>query len=374
MTQSTTERDRRLERVEPALDQVRTLLRRVAEHGWQRVTPLTLREVRTVAQVAHHARLVRIERELTRLETTLERYISRDPSFTPSALLRTMNRLWLLELATRAVVPDAVEVADIESVAGTPRRTYHPQDGMLDVVVAGARGWVSDTGFVGVTAHLWERATDRWLEATMARPDRMVGPDPARLLRMPLSDATPLTMQEFCHGAWTLDDVRLSSDARVSLHRELVVIPTAIPPRQALSRIAVRDLQAIVDRLEAAPSGPLDGHPQALVYLEEIRIERPLVDETRARVRAAILDRHGHRLDVTVPLRPEHDVLIDNLEQCATPAWAPDGLLAEATLGRETIGLSPISAVFSRPVNVGRRVKSAHLVHLTVEPLKRARR
>ncbi|MEO0600897.1 MAG: hypothetical protein AAF211_05645, partial [Myxococcota bacterium] len=204
------ERDPRLDKVQPALDQVGQLLRRLAEQGWQRATSLTLREVGTAAQVAHHARLVNLERELGRLETLLQRYLDRDPSFSPTSLLQSFNRLWLLDQATRGVLQEAVSVSDLEVVAGTPRRTYVPQNGMLDVVVLGARGWVTDSGFVGVTAHLWQRDADRFLEATMARPERMMGPDPKRLLRQPLSDATLLTMQEFCHGAWTLDDVRLS--------------------------------------------------------------------------------------------------------------------------------------------------------------------
>ncbi|MEO0605518.1 MAG: hypothetical protein AAF211_29070, partial [Myxococcota bacterium] len=154
----------------------------------------------------------------------------------------------------------------------------------------------------------------------------------------------------------------------------LVAIPTAIPPRQGLATIAAADLAAIVDRLDAAPSGPLDPAPRALVYLEGIQVERPTIDDTRALVRSAIRDRQGRRLAVTVPLRAEHDTLVDNLELCSTPAWSPDGLLAEASLGRDGIALSPISAVFSRPVDLGRRVKGAHLVHLTVEPLGRARR
>jgi len=366
--------DPKIARIPPALDQVEAFLQRLADQGWQRVTPVTLREVRTMVQVAQHARLVRIQRELAKLETQLERYLQRDPSFSPHGLLGTVNRIWLLDRATRRALPDADNVADLEGIAGTPRRTYHPQDGMLDVVAVGARGWVTDSGYVGVTAYLWQRDGARWLEATMARPERMFGPDPKRFLRMPLSDATPITLQEFCHGAWTLDDVRLSPDRRLSLHRELVVVPTAIAARQGLATVAVPDLAAIVDRLEAEPSGPLDEAPRALVYLEGVRVERPTVDDTRALVRSAILDRHGQRLSVTVPLRAEYDVLVDNLEQCSTPAWTPDGLLAEAALGRDAIALSPISAVFARPVTLGRRVASTHLVHLTMEPLKRARR
>ncbi|MEN0065029.1 MAG: hypothetical protein AAGA48_22995 [Myxococcota bacterium] len=367
-------RDPKLQRVGPALDQVARFLQRLAEQGWQRTTAVTLKEIRTVAQVAHHARLVRLQRELARLETQLKRYLDRDPSFSPAGLLGTVNRVWLLERAIRGATDRATSIADLEPIAGTPRRTYRPVEGMIDVVVGAAHGWVTDSGYVGVTAHLWHRDEKRWLQATMARPDRMVGPDPARLLRMPLSDATPLTMQEFCHGAWTLDDVRLSSDGRVSLHSELVVVPTAIAARQGLATVAAENFLAIVDRLEGAPSGPLDGTPQSLVYIEGIQIDRPLVDDTRARVFAGVRDRQGRRLEVTVPLRPEHDVLIDNLELCATPAWSPEGLIAEASLVGDQVVLSPLSAVFARPVSIGRRVKSAHLVHLTVEPLKRAKR
>lgn len=363
----------KLDRVGPALDRVDRLLVQVARHGLQRATAATVRELRTVAQTAHHARLIRLERELEGLATQLQRYLGRDPSFRPRRFVATANRIWLLARQTRAVLGEASSPADLEPIAGVPRRTYVPLEGPLGVVCVAASGWVTDSGFVGVTAHLYDLESDRFVQASMVRPERMVGPDPVRLLRYPLSDVTAMTVQELCHGAWVLDGVKMSSDGRLSLHRELMAMPGPEPGRRALDAMAVESAHDILDRMQSDGLDPLGGAQRRLVLIEPVTVGPVHVDDTHALAMVSVTDRHGAVMRVSVEIRPQNDLLIENLERLSG-SWAPAGLVAEAGLSDRSIRLTPLSAVYAEPVSLGRRISATHLVHLSVESLEKARR
>ncbi|MBX2798722.1 MAG: hypothetical protein KTR31_13660 [Myxococcales bacterium] len=374
MTTGATAVDAKLARIRPALNQVSSALRSLAEHGLQRATQATVREISAVAQTAHHARLVRLQRDLDALATAVRRYLERDPAFRPAKFVELVSRVWLLLGAIERALSTARAVADLEPITGVPRRRYDLVDEELHVVAVAASGWVTDSGYVGVTSHLYDLQHQRFLQASMVRPDRMVGPDPTRMLSMTVSDVTPTTMQELCHGAWTLGTVKLSSDLRVSLHGELVIVPTAPVGRSALDPLVVTHAAQIVDRLQSSQLDPVAGVGSTLVLLEPVVVSDVVVDDTQARATAVIRDGQGARLSVTVSIRPENDLLIDNLRALMDEQWRPDGLVARATVAGRSLLLTPLTAVYAQPVTLGRRVGSTHLVHLTIESLARASR
>ena len=365
--------DPKLDRMTPALERIDRAIYALGQQGLQRATSATVRELRAVAQTAHHARLIRLERELESLATLVRRYLDRDPSFRPASFVACASRIWLLQRETRMRLVDAISLEDMEPVAGVPRRRYDAVRGALDVVCVGAAGWVTDSGFVGITAHLYDRAGKRFVQAAMVRPDSLVGRNPGRLLSSGISDVTPVTVQELCHGAWTLDNVRLSFDGRLSLHAHLSLVEGPNPGRAGLSPLAVPSAGAILDRLAERALHPVTGVGRRLVLIEPVRVGAVEIDRTHARATTRVSDGDGAVMGVSVPLRPENDVLIDNLERLSG-AWAPDGLVVEATLAGRALVVSPLSAVYAEPVTLGRRISSTHLVHLSLEDLSKAKR
>lgn len=357
-------------RVPAALEQISGLVRRLANHGLQRTTTTTVQEIRVIAAVAHHARLVRLERELERLAAQIHRYLQRDPSLRVGRVVETANRVWLLISETQRALATARQPADLEPVAGIPRRRYEPVEGSIEVWPAAAAGWVTESGYVGVTVHLWVPQQQRAWLATVVRPDRVVGPDPTRLLSQ---DVGGQTLRHLCHGAWILDGVKLSSDLRLSLHAGLSAAPSAAPGGQALEPLLVGGLDGIVDRLRCGALDPVTGIGTARAYLEAPRLGSVQLDETQARARSVVWDVDGRSAPLVVPIRPEHDVLIDNLELIGQGRWVPDGLVLEATLVGSSLSIRPLTAVYHEPVRLP-RVGLTHLVHLTIEPLARAKR
>lgn len=350
------------------MSQIRARVRGLVEGGIERASRGLVEELAEAARAAHQARLVRLERELTATGALVARYVDRDPLFRLGGWISACNRLWwLAATAERAIADPTIDGSERDAVLGVVRRSYTPVDGTVTVASLGATGWVSDTGYAGITVHLWDPASARVIQATCARPTALVGTDPRRLLFQPVSEVSLLTVFELAHGAWTLDDVRLSSDLRLSLHGGLVAVPAPPMGARAYAGCVVDGATALIDRLADAELDPIGGSA-VHAWIELSAVRRVQHDETRAVVTAELVDRRGDVMRVVVPVRADRDVLVDNLARLALRP--PIGVFGRAYLGDGELRFEPYTAVLADPVQLGfRRAGRVHEVHLALEPM-----
>lgn len=342
---------------------------RLARQGLSRLSPAAVAEFGALAQLAHHAGLVRIERELEALGTMVERYLARDPLFHAVRLLELVNRVWLLNRAARAALATGADPAEHGAALGEARRSYEPVPEALTVQAVGARGWVTDSDFVGITVML--RCGDRLLQASNARPCVYFGREPLRLLRMPLSETLGMTVQQLAHGSFVFDGAKLSADGRLSMHAGLHVRPAAWQG-SSYAGLTAATWDALVELLRAASSSPIAADAGRMVLIEPVGWSPVDVDEKRSEARATLTDRVGATLVMRVPLRPENNLLVDNLQILARRA----DLRPPALFGRASAvgGLSfqPWTAVYGVPVRFrGPPDLRVNEVHLGLEDLER---
>lgn len=363
-----------IERMAEAFDAIDALLHRLGLQGLQRMSRASADELGALGQTAHNAGLITIERELNRLTTLLTRALERDPLFDMHDWQATQSRIWMLARRARARFEAGALPDDMLGLIGVARRSYAPVDGPLELQALGADGWVSDTGFVGVTVHY--AAEDGALyQAVNARPTLHFGDDPVRLLRWPAHDALDESLGELSHGAWRFEGARVSLDRRLSIHKDLRVHPAPYVGGRAYGAVHAPDWRAALERLRRTPVGQ-----PTLVYLEPTAMSVVETDHTRNRARAVARDAHGARLHVEAALRAENNLLIDNLERMYGPrrdGAAPrcDGLFGRLDLTGDGLRLSPITGVWVQPLKLARRRRPAHhTVHLSLESLEGARR
>lgn len=353
------------ERAADALRRVDSALTRLIDSGLDRLTPGALDELREMERVAHQGRLTRIERELSALAGLGARYLARDPTFVIGGWVGACERLENLRSAARSVL-DTEQHPARDEILGVPRRTYVPMNGIVRVFALGASGWVSESGYCGITVYLWDGA--RVLQATKVLPVATIGNDPRRLLFQPLSEDTPLSIHELSHGAWDLDDVRLSSDGRLSLHGGLKASPAAPIGLRAYEAHHCADVTEVIERIAAREVDPVGWGAPILAYVEISGIRAVGTDETRARGRAEAVDRAGNVLEINVPLRPEHDLLLENLVRVGR--LPPIGLFGRVSVGGRAVRIEPYTAIFAAPVSLAlRRRNQVQEVHLGLEPL-----
>lgn len=366
------ERDK-LARMAPALDRVERLLFELVQQGLQRLSRPVVDQLGAAQNVAHHAGLVAIERELAALGTQAERYLDRDPQFHPLAWLGALHRTRDRVLEARvAWAPDA-DLTVLTRVIGTARRQYMPVGEALELQAVAARGWVTDSDYMGLTVYLRELGGPRLFQASLARPTMYFGTDPRRLLFQDVSDHHHQTMLDLAHGAWTFHGARVSHDDRLSLHRDLHLAPGTWQGAQAYGTARVDDWLQLVERLTEASAR---GESSALVYLEPTLVTRPVVDEKANRVRAGFQDRNGAWLQGRMDLLEHHNFAIDNLQRLTQDRLLrPDGWFGRAWIGGGELCFEPWTALYKRPITLqlrGRR--EVHALHLSLESADRVTR
>lgn len=346
-------------------ERVERLLRRVAQAGIRHLSRPVSRELVAFERSAHAAGLVHLERELGALGAEVERCLDRSHQFRASSLVDRLVRLHRRAADARQALAQPPSPAD-DTLLGVARRRYEPVAGTLVAQAVAATGFVSDAGFVGVTVTLVTEGGDELL-ATVVRPSDAFGDDPRRLWYQPVSQVTLVTLAELAHGAWRLDDVRRSSDGRLSLHAGLVAMPVPPTPRQALAPYLVPGWREATDRLAAE----LDDAAGVRVCVEGLRPGPCAVDETRGTATVDFTDARGATARMVVPMLPRHDVLLDNLARLR--AAPPGALLGVLQAGAAGLRFEPLTAWFDAPVRVQHaRVGAVQQVHLALEPLQGA--
>jgi hypothetical protein len=346
-------------------ERVERLLRRVAQAGIRHLSRPVSRELVAFERSAHAAGLVHLERELGALGAEVERCLDRSHQFRASSLVDRLVRLHRRAADARQALAQPPSPAD-DTLLGVARRRYEPVAGTLVAQAVAATGFVSDAGFVGVTVTLVTEGGDELL-ATVVRPSDAFGDDPRRLWYQPVSQVTLVTLAELAHGAWRLDDVRRSSDGRLSLHAGLVAMPVPPTPRQALAPYLVPGWREATDRLAAE----LDDAAGVRVCVEGLRPGPCAIDETRGTATVDFTDARGATARMVVPMLPRHDVLLDNLARLR--AAPPGALLGVLQAGAAGLRFEPLTAWFDAPVRVQHaRVGAVQQVHLALEPLQGA--
>ncbi len=376
-TLSRADADKR-ERQGEALERVERKLLQIGQHGLQRLSRSSLAELEALANTAHAAALPNLERLLHTLATHAARYLDRDPLFTLDTWAHTVNQAWLLTRATRARWHQGAPPADLLDLAGELKRTYHEVEGTLNLQVLAAAGWVSDSGFMGVTVHFAVREHPGLIwSGGPARPTLHFGEDPRALLTTWFSDYQPYSVAQIAHGAFELKRARVSHDRRISFHKDLLLRETAWGGAAIYKPFAASSWRRLVERLRQHQRTPLGPQERLLAFIEPAAWGPLQLDQVRSRATAALQDAEGATLWIEVPLRPEHNYLLDNLQALLDPrlAWPlPDALVGTLGVRDGRLTLFPLTAVYETPVPLdGRSAPSSNVVHLALEMVRNGR-
>ncbi len=368
----------KLARMGVAFGKIDRLLLRLGLQGLQRMTRSSEVELQALAQTAHNAALISIERELETLGTWVTRYLDRDPLFTMARYTNTINRIWLLNNRARRAHASGLLPDQMFDVIGEARRRYELIEQPLVLQPLGASGWVTDTDFVGITIHFYvDGKPETIYQASNCKPTAYFGTDPRRLMRQQISDHVEFSIYDMAHGAFEFTNAKLSSDGRLSLHKDLTVRKAPYIGGRAYEALSVSGWSELLSRLRAGQLHPVRGVTAAEVFIQPAGYSDLVIDEKNARAVAEVHDAAGSKLLLEVPLRQENNFLVDNLELMLSPKGRKKNLPPDAIFGRAWIHdgrlkLLPYTAVYNQAVVLKEHgVKRVNEVHLSLESLKK---
>lgn len=370
----------KLHRMSLAFDKIDRLLLRLGLQGLQRMSTSSAVELQALQQTAHNAALISIERELDKLATHVQRYLDRDPLFTMATYLDTINRIWLLNAKARQLHGEGTLPVEMIDVIGEARRSYDLVAEPITLQPLGASGWVTDTDFVGITIYFYvDGKPDLIYEAASCKPTMYFGNDPRHLMHQSISDYVSHSIYDMAHGAFEFTNAKLSRDGRLSLHKELKVAKAPYIGGRAYEALSVSSWTELLSRLRTQQLHPISGTATSEAFIEPANFGPVVIDEKNARALVELEDEGGGTLSIEIPLRPENNFLVDNLEYMLGKSGRSKKLVPSAMFGRTWIAegqlkFFPYTAVYNQAVVITEYgQKRVNEVHLSLESLKKVK-
>lgn len=192
--------------------QTRSLLASIAASGLAHPSTRVIRRLRSAAVMAEAARFPRLARLVTGIADDAAYLIARDARGDVTGMI---DRVVLAHaLATAASRNEAVGRTEL---FGRSRSLYRSA-GDLELMGLGAHGWVTPSGFEGVTATFWDAVGGQFLTATVSRGE---GAD--RTFSIPLAYQSGVgwtggsSLAEMSRSRIALSGVKMNDQGRLSL-------------------------------------------------------------------------------------------------------------------------------------------------------------
>lgn len=295
------------------------LLAAVAQHieecvrlGLNRLTPSTLARFETLAVECQSGGLYRAARELDSCTTEVRRISTRDAQADSEQLLERLARLYALVTALRQA-----PVNPEPDLVGRVRTTYREGSEGLDLVGCGAYTWRAPSGFHGLTALFWDRASEHYVSWSDARPEGSGdGFDPQRRYEAEGPWTGSGSVERLCRSRFTARRARLNEHRRLSSSGDTKVESLADVESDALppAILSWSELRRLFESLPVVglrrPS-PLD----FVVRVRPKRFHKPRFDEIEQCLVWVVEDAAGDQIPVVLPFSQENANAIQWIEK-----------------------------------------------------------
>ncbi|MCK4120729.1 SWIM zinc finger family protein [Ralstonia nicotianae] len=324
------------------LTQVESTLAELLTGGLSHVSELTSARLLALNMSARGEGMPRLAALLRNLGGTVDLLVRRDHRADERDALAAMARIHAL-CATLATAEGDL----LHALRGRLRRDFDASQA-LELLPLGAHWWQTRGGARGLTLAFWDLQGARLLQATLARTD---GSDTTFTRRTAWTTqalwpgAGPA--QRICDATWRLEQPRLADDGRLALGGATRARSEPMwdvdDPR--LQTLGIHDWTELGDRLRAAAG--LAGEPLDAVLLCPTDVRAPQLDEARQRIDWAVQDGQGRWLTLGIPISPEHQLRIDNLDRLCARRASVLAVLARVERSAALTELIPV-AMLSR--------------------------
>ena len=325
------------------LARVRQAILAACRSGWSHMSDVAPAQLRALAMSARVEAFPRLAGMLRTLAATSALLVQRDLHADERQAIALAARIHALCHALAAS-----SGAMLAELRGSTRRSF-AGSAALELLPLGAHWWEQRTGARGLTVSFWDPAAASVVQAVLARRD---GTDFA-FTRQTAWSTQPLWQgagpaAQLEKGTLALDDVRMSTDRKLSLSSETrarMLAPWRVDDAR-WSAAGVNDWRALAGALQA--SAGLRGEPLEAVLLRPASCDAPWLDETRQRFDWHLCDVHGAALALQLSGEALHHARIANIA-----AWVASGtpilaVVARVTRGPDGMALEPLSVMIAR--------------------------
>ena len=356
------------------IDQVQATLHELLTGGLAHVSSLTSARLLALNMSARSEGLPRLAALLRNLGGMVQLLVQRDHRAREADALALLSQLQALCDALRHGAEhsngsgngDDKSAGDLlAALRGRVQRDFDAT-AELELLPLGAHWWQTAGGARGLSLALWDVQAQRLLQAVLARPD---GSDTgfSRYSAWSTQSLWPGSgpAEQVCRHALQLAQPRLSDDGRLAVggvtRAQSLPLWAVNDPR--LHTLGINDWQLLTEGLRRATG--LAAEPMDMALLRPSDMRAPQLHEARQCLAWLVQDAHGRWLELSLPVTPDHQLRLENLQRFAARKAPVVGVLVRVERDSSQCLLVPVAVLSHGPKADGNvlQVVSLDFVH-----------
>lgn len=347
--------------VKKTLAEIKQFLESLVQTGLQRVSQATLEWINALVIKSRIAKLINIEKELKKLSSLLIRYFQKSPDLKFHDFLNSLSKTYnYMTLATGLLQDGTHPILSPVEIMGQSRSEYIPASNR-DAFCLGVHGWISETGFVGVTAFFLSDKPQKnnIFTASNIRPLQYLREkSPIALYHM--ETHASVSFQDLSQGAFRFQNVKLNQNQHLSFHSGLVL--SSIPSKDlfhfdsGIKKLIRSDWVKILNHLRMQNILPI---LPSFQFNQFFIIEPNLygsfyLDEIRQEWYSPVFDKKRRQLMLMVPndRSPHIARCVLNFQKFFEKDFLPNAIFGEITFRKSEVLFNPIAGYWYQGIKL----------------------
>lgn len=294
--------------INEVLDDLERFVLSLAKGGLQRCSQATLEWLNALVIKTRVNKLIILEKELKRTTEVVVKYLQKSPDLRFNDYLRQLTRLTnVLNLTRRLLAGKPHPHLSPIEIIGQVRSEYRQIPDIQAAQCLGVQGWVSETGFVGVTAYFvqTDQRPFRIFKASNVRPSQYLS-DKSPIAIYKMDTHNGVSFENLSDGSFSFINVKLNRHNNLSFHKELMITPSnsfTAPTDPSFQTLVFKDWVTLLRRIQEEEITPITraGRFDRYVVVEPSKYTTFSLDEINQNWKAPLLDGKGRKISLLVP-------------------------------------------------------------------------
>lgn len=330
-------------RDDKCLVDVNKLTRKMLEVGLARLPKTILNEIEYEVHRCTRLNYPRLEKMLKSLITTINRYYSKDASFSNSNYIRQLIKI---ALVTKAI-DNAVDYKVLTDAIGVKKTTYVPISDLC-LFGIGALGWTSNSNYQGITYYFYDDDNASLYSYNDVMPTETTKSNSIkRMYNKTQIWSLEAPMKDLCRKKIKIKKPRINEQNRLSSSNDTegFILDKTEMSKLKLEKLLYRDFSQLIEHMKDSFTFTIrkKDELESLVIVEVDKYDEPHFDEINQQLRVDMYDENKEVLTMLIQYNEHTDYLIKAIERTYKNGGLGYRLLGKVFKYEDSYYISPIT-------------------------------
>lgn len=328
--------------------EIKKFVRDLLVSGLARMPESSIELMEQMAVICHNSNIPSLEKMFRRLGASAEYYFKKEASFSRGGMRNILSTIYNIADALDKNIDNPVLTGEL---AGEFKSSYYDIP-PVDIHGMGAEGWITKSGYSGITYYFFNEKMNRWLTYTVSRPTFYEGSgiNPAELYKLELPWGVESPVDKFSKSHIKLTNGKMNGEGRLSSssRSKARVIGDTQFSEISLAGYMLDDWMTAFEKLsEGLLSQVFESDENYnLFFLKISSWGKSSFDKIRQVFNMPLYDKEDRMINISLKFTPENKGLIKKFEGFERLRRCPGMLLGRLYLASDCISVYPITAYY----------------------------